>query len=300
VLKQAAEFLLARGGMATLAARRRRGSALILAYHNIVPDDAPPIGDRSLHLSMNRFRSQLDRLEETHDVVELTAVRAPSDSSNRPRAAITFDDAYRGALTLALPELARRGLPATVFVAPGLLGSSGCWWDLLAASDGSGLLPSVRSHVLEVLRGDGVAAVSWARSNALPLAALSADAGIATEEELRAAAAFPGVRLGSHTWSHRNLACLNDAELDSELVRPIEWLRQRFSGVVPWLAYPYGLFAPTTAHAAQRAGYDGALRIEGGWVAADAVPAFVLPRLNVPAGLSPNGFILRACGLMRS
>ena len=221
-----------------------------------------------------------------------------SAGSSRPRAAITFDDAYRGALTLALPELARRGLPATVFVAPGLLGSSGCWWDLLAATDGSGLLASVRNHVLMELGGDNATALAWARSNALPIAALPAHAGIATEEELRTAAALPGIRLGAHTWSHCNLARVGAAAHDAELVRPLGWLRQRFERVVPWLAYPYGLSAPSSAGQALRAGYDRALRIDGGWISSVTTSAFVLPRLNVPAGVSPDGFVLRASGLM--
>ncbi len=283
-----------------LAARRRRGSTLILAYHNIVPDDAPPAGDRSLHLPLARFRSQIDRLQETHDVVDLAEVRRAPAISKRPRVAITFDDAYRGALGLALPELARRGLPATVFVAPGILGSTGCWWDLLAAPDGSGLSPIVRNHVLQVLRGDGSAAVAWARSQGMPLAALPAHAAIATEDELHIAAALPGIKLGVHTWSHCNLATVSDAELDGELVGPLTWLRERFERVVPWLAYPYGLSAPQTPERAQRAAYDGALRIEGGWLAPGPAAAFVLPRLNVPAGLSPDGFILRASGLISS
>jgi peptidoglycan/xylan/chitin deacetylase (PgdA/CDA1 family) len=240
----------------------------------------------------------LDRLEETHEIVELTEVQAVPVGSNRPRAAITFDDAYRGALTLALPELARRGLPATVFVAPGLLGSSGCWWDLLAATDGSGLLPNVRSHVLEVLRGDGATALAWARSNALPIALLPAHAGIATEEELRTAAALPGISVGAHTWSHCNLASMDVAAYETELVKPLAWLRQRFERIVPWVAYPYGLSAPTSAQEARRAGYDRALRIEGGWISSAAISAFVLPRLNVPAAVSPDGFVLRASGLM--
>ena len=300
LVKPAAEFLLARAGPATFAARRRRGSTLILAYHNVIPDDAAPIGDCSLHLSLARFRSQLDRLEKTHDIVDLATARGASGGSNRPRAAITFDDAYRGALALALPELARRGLPATVFVAPGLLGSTGCWWDLLAAPDGSGLLPSVRDHVLDALRGDGAAAVAWARTIALPLVSLPVHAGIATEEELRTAAALPGIRLGVHTWSHCNLACGGDAELEAELVRPLVWLRERFERVVPWLAYPYGRYASTTARDARNAGYEGALRIDGGWVPSAGDPSFVLPRLNVPAGLSRAGFILRASGLVGS
>jgi peptidoglycan/xylan/chitin deacetylase (PgdA/CDA1 family) len=288
VLKRAAELLLAHGGAATLAARRRRGSTLILAYHNVVPDDAPPVGDRSLHLPLARFRSQLDRLQETHDVVALASVRNSPSESGKPRACITFDDAYRGAITLALPELARRGLPATVFVAPGLLGNSGCWWDLLADARGSGLRSSVRDHVLGSLRGDGATAIAWARSQGMPLSDLPVHAAIA------------GVTLGAHTWSHCNLANVDEATCDMELTKPLAWLRARFARVVPWIAYPYGLSAPATADAARRAGYHGALRIDGGWYGSTIADAYALPRLNVAAGLSRDGFILRTSGLLTS
>lgn len=298
MLKEAAEFLLARGGLAGLSTRRRRGSTIIFAYHNVVPDTAPPIGDRSLHLPFSRFTSQLDRLEQTHEFVDLTSAGAIPGEASRPRAAITFDDAYRGALTLALPELARRGIPATVFVAPGLLGSTGCWWDLLAASDGSGLAPTVRHHVLHELRGDGAAAVAWARANAMPLSSLPTHAGIASEDELGVASALPRIQFGAHTWSHCNLARVDERELDRELGMPLEWLHQRFEQVVPWLAYPYGLFAPSTAARARSAGYVGALRIDGGWLGSACRRTFDLPRLTVPAGVSLDGFTLRASGLV--
>lgn len=283
-----------------LAARQRRGSTLILAYHNVVPDDAPPLGDRSLHSRLASFRSQLDRLEETFDIVELGAVRGVTGSSSRPRAVITFDDAYRGALALALPELVRRKIPATVFVAPGLLARTGCWWDLLAAPDGSGLPPSVRNHVLDMLCGDSAEAIAWARSQGMAIAPVPAYAEIGTLEELRAAALLPGITLGAHTWSHCNLARVDRAALDTEFLQPLKWLRQQFECVVPWLAYPYGRSASDTAERARRAGYEGVLRIEGGWVPSAAAGDFVLPRLGVPAGLSVDGFILRTSGLMSS
>lgn len=298
MLKQAAEALLAHSGAAALAARRRRGSTLVLAYHNIVPDDAPPTGDRSLHLPLTQFRSQLDRLQETHEVVDLSSIRDGGAVSGKPRVCITFDDAYHGALALALPELARRQLPATVFVAPGLLGNQGCWWDLLAAADGTGLPQSVREHVLDALGGDGAAAVEWARSQGLAPARLPSYAVIATEGELRAAAALPGTTLGAHTWSHCNLAKVNDAAFETEFVKPLDWLRERFERVLPWLAYPYGRSTLGTADIAARAGYRSALRIEGGWVPAGSTKAFTLPRLNVPSGLSLEGFILRVSGLI--
>src|SRR2546423_5455975 len=107
----AERVLLASGGRA--ARWRMRDRTLILAYHNVVPDEQPIFGDRSLHLRRSDFAAQLDALRETHDVVPLPAVLLPSHGP-RPRAAITFDDAYAGAVTLGVAEVVARGLPATV------------------------------------------------------------------------------------------------------------------------------------------------------------------------------------------
>jgi peptidoglycan/xylan/chitin deacetylase (PgdA/CDA1 family) len=110
------------------------------------------------------------------------------------------------------------------------------------------------------------------------------------------AARYPGLNLGSHTWSHPNLTRLTDAELAEELTRPLGWLRERFPRVIPWLTYPYGLTDERVARATGRARYEAALRVDGGWFGPS--PArFSLPRFNVPAGLSSAGFRLRLAGL---
>jgi peptidoglycan/xylan/chitin deacetylase (PgdA/CDA1 family) len=119
----------------------------------------------------------------------------------------------------------------------------------------------------------------------------------ATEEELCSAAAVAGISLGSHTWSHPNLAALGAAELDDEMRRPLEWLRERFEGIVPYLTYPYGLFSSAVQEAARGAGYLAALRIDGGWVRRDALDMFAAPRLDVPSRVSLAGFRLRVAGL---
>ncbi len=73
--------------------------------------------------------SPLDDLAELADVVALEEMLNPPAvsgerpaPSRRPRVAVTFDDAYRGAVTIAQDELTRHGFPSTLFVAPGLLG----------------------------------------------------------------------------------------------------------------------------------------------------------------------------------
>ena len=160
-LKRAVESLLVRSGAVGVARHRRRRRPAILAYHNVVPDDTPLQGDRSLHVPLSRFRQQLDLLRETHDVVPLDSLReSDATAKERPVAAITFDDAYRGAVTTAVAELVKRGVPGTIFVAPGLLGDRSFWWDDLAHG-ANGLSDSLRRKALEELGGREAAIRDW-------------------------------------------------------------------------------------------------------------------------------------------
>jgi peptidoglycan/xylan/chitin deacetylase (PgdA/CDA1 family) len=249
-----------------------------------------------LHLPLARFRRQLDLLQDVVEVAPLPALMNGGDGSRpRPRVAITFDDAYQGAVTLGVSELSARGLPATVFVTPSFLGGRSFWWDALARP--GGLSPEVRAHAMEELRGQDDAIREWAKREGFPLNDPPSDCRAASMAELEAAAALPGISLGSHTWSHPNLARLAEAELDGELVRPLGWLRERFGTVLPWVAYPYGRWSAVVAGAAERAGYAGGLRVDGGWRRLGEGPPFAVPRLNVPAGISADGFRLRLAGL---
>lgn len=297
VLKGVVEAVLARGGPATLARVGRRGGTLVLAYHNIVPDGTGPLGDRSLHLPLSRFAAQLDLLQRWTEVVPLELVDLPSPDG-RPRAVITFDDAYRGAVTLAVDELAARQLPATIFVAPGLLGDQAFWWDRLAGD--AGLPADVREHALNELRGEGNLIVTWAAERGMPLADVAAAARSATETELeQALRRHPGISVAIHTWSHPNLARLPITRVESELTQSRQWLADRFGARArPWVSYPYGAFTDAVERAAANLGMTGAFRIDGGWTRPGADAPHRRARFNVPSGLSDNGFALRLAGLV--
>lgn len=295
-LKQLAELGLVWSGAPRIALAGHRSRTLILAYHAIVPHGETPTGDASLHLAQAQFAAQLDALAQSHDVVPLAqALASGPGPSGRPRVAITFDDAYQGALDAGVAELVRRGVPATIFVPPGLLGGQRFWWDVLAPADGGELDPALRGRALAEWRGEG----------AVILAALGADADArhvpayarsATEADLDRVAALPGITLGSHTWSHPNLAALDAASLDAELRRPLAWLRERYRGALPILTYPYGLQSHAVQRATAAAGYEAGLCIDGGWVVEPRMP-FALPRLDVPARVSRAGFRLRVSGV---
>jgi peptidoglycan/xylan/chitin deacetylase (PgdA/CDA1 family) len=296
-LKRLAEAALRYGGPARLARLRTRGRALILGYHNVVPDDAAIEGDRSLHLSQRRFAEQMDLLARLCRVVPLESVLEPDGRDPRPRVAVTFDDAYRGTMTLGVEELARRGFPATVFVAPGFVGGGAFWWDALTEPGRAGPAPDLRRRGLAEFRGEDAAIRHWAATAAIPSRSPATLATVASEEELHAATRYPRLTLASHSWSHPNLSSLRDDELQPELERPLAWLRERFPRVIPWLAYPYGLASPAVETAAA-ASYQAAVRIDGGWVPRRPTNRFALPRLNVPAGLSADGFVLRISALV--
>ena len=300
-LKHAVETASCASGLTILSRRLNRAHALVLAYHNIVPEGAAVRGDASLHLRQADFADQLDLLLCTHDVVPLDALSAPTQRG-RPRAAITFDDAYTGALTAGVAELVKRGLPATIFVAPAFIGGSSFWWDVVATDDAAGLQPTVRDKVLLDMAGSDAQARAWAAQNARVRSDLPAHQLAAAEVDLASAVASGLITLGSHTWSHPNLARLEAAQLDAELTRPLAWLRERFDAVLPVLTYPYGLHSPQVETAAARAGYESAFLIAGGWLrdAAARSQRFELPRLNVPAGLSLHGFEMRTSGLLLS
>jgi peptidoglycan/xylan/chitin deacetylase (PgdA/CDA1 family) len=285
-------------GFASLHRRRMRGRTLILAYHNIVADDQAPAGDLANHLPFSTFAAQMRALRATHDVVPLADVLSPRGPSRRPRAAITFDDAYRGAIVNAVPELVRQGIPASFFVAPKFVGGGSFWWDALAQPAGAGLDPNDRNHALSGLRGEDEAVRHWAREAGRPINEPPPDLRVATEEQLIAAASHPGITLGSHTWGHPNLTRLTPDELVRELSQPLVWLRERIANPLPWIAYPYGFFDSAAERAAAEAGYEAALAVSGGWMGRQAANRFALPRLNIPRGLSSRGFVLRGAGLL--
>lgn len=294
VLKHLAERALIGSGVELLSRRGKTEETIVLAYHNIVPTGKPVAGDSSLHLPQSEFCRQLDFLSRTHEVVPLQALCGDAPPAERPRVVITFDDAYAGALTVGVEELVRRGMPATIFVVPALLGAVS-WWDNLADPDNGALEETTRRHALASLGGRSDSILRWAGDRTPPTRVLPQ---IGSESQLDAIASAPGITLGSHTWSHTNLTALSWAELESELTLPLNWLKTRFRSFLPWLTYPYGLFNEQVEKATARAGYVGAFRIDGGWLPQRvSLPSFALPRFNVSSGLSLEGFRLRLAGI---
>ena len=296
-IKHAVEMVLVASRIPRLIRRGRR-AGVVLVYHNIIPDGTTPVGDSSLHLTESVFAQQVDILAETHDIVPLDGLlHSPNPGALRPRAALTFDDAYRGAVTLGVTALRQLGVPATVFVAPGMLGGKSFWWDALAHGGGGGIGDWARGEALQRLAGVDTRIRGWAPAVGLREVPVPSSALSAHEHDIRVAASEPGITLAPHSWSHPNLTRIPTADLRRELRGPLEWLRERFERVTPWLAYPYGQTSPRVEREVMAAGYVGALLSLGGGLPRVIRNPYRVPRVNVGSGLSLEGFALRLAGL---
>lgn len=291
--KGLAESALVHLGIARISRILRGGQTLILAYHNVVPDEDARAHPHTLHLPLSHFLGHLDFLQANTEVISLEKLGTSPAKGSRPRVALTFDDCYVGAMELAAGELNRRGLPGTFFVCPGLLSSDAFWWDLYdAAGDGTTVFQELggkQERILEWYASQPTAQLTpsnWRRP--APLSALQ-----------RAVEGNSHLRLASHSWTHPNLGLLTGYDLRFQLEEPRKWLLDHFDQSSDWFASPYGFSSPELRQMASQVGYSGVLEIAGDWVPPTGWDRWRTPRLSIPHGVSSLGFQLRISGIVR-
>jgi peptidoglycan/xylan/chitin deacetylase (PgdA/CDA1 family) len=101
-----------------------RKKILILAYHGITKRKFR-IQPWTL-LPQERFEQQIKFIKEKYNIITLKQAVAGITNGNRlPEnpAVVTFDDGYKNNFTLALPILQKFGVPATIFLTAGYIGS---------------------------------------------------------------------------------------------------------------------------------------------------------------------------------
>jgi peptidoglycan/xylan/chitin deacetylase (PgdA/CDA1 family) len=202
-----------------------------------------------LSLSPELFDEHLAWLQRHCRVVALDDLVGRTGQGGAPDVAITFDDGYADNRLHAARLLAARGMTATFFVTAGFL-----------ARD-----ERVMAHLARI----------WAT----PLQRLR-PLSWSDVAEMRAA----GMGIGSHTWSHRNLARLSPSDAETELRRSREVIEERVGEAVRAVAYPWGKLGryvdDATFAAAARAGYElGVISLPRAVRASDG--ALRIPRFGV-------------------
>lgn len=284
-----------RGLGITRLARHLSHGALVLCYHNVVSPASgePSFGDPGLHLAVDRFTRQMQWLKEHYTVVPLRELVARLEIGKPVRglAALTFDDGYAGALTIAWPILRKLGLPATTFiVAEAPDRSTPFWWDHRAVIEAD--TPATRAHRLLMQGGDYRLIMTNTEANTthLPETYLPSDWSVVKRE------ANAGLDVGAHTLTHRTMTCLSDHDLRREVEESGDVIEER-TGVRPdAFSYPYGIWDARVRDAVQHAGYRAAVTLEFGLNKRGTDP-LALRRVNVPASISFAAFASWAAGM---
>lgn len=221
--------LLSAAKLSLLAMSRRVSSPadspeprlVIVAYHRVGSGT-----DAFIDVPLPLFREQLSYLADHFDIVSIDeAATALKAGEPRNLAVLTFDDGYYDFYRNALPELAARGLPATVYM-PTFYTDSGSRfpWDARFAS-----FKSVRP-------------MRW--------------------EELETVARSERITIGSHTHTHRRLDCIGLNELEQELRTCATLLRAHTGSHPNHFACPFGT---VSKHLAAVAGVYFRTVVTGGW-----------------------------------
>ena len=107
--------LLRSGALRVHRSQFENGRAIVLLYHRVNDEGDPffPALPRSVFAAQLDYLASRYRVEPLDDVVAWLA----DGAEGPPRVAVTIDDGYPDTLEVVLPELERRGLPATLFLA---------------------------------------------------------------------------------------------------------------------------------------------------------------------------------------
>lgn len=236
----------------------------VLAYHRVAE---PSFFLPNISASPAGFRAQMELVKEVFNPVSLGDLarwlRGEGDLPHSPLL-VTFDDGYRDNLTRALPVLRDLGVPASVFLTSGHIGTgSPLPWDLMAYAFGrtereSADLPLLGPTALAMEARDGAAQRFVERAKelteaerkpvfkgALRALGVEVESGAfeglyLTWDDVREMAA-EGVEFASHTCTHPILTRVPEERARSEIRKSKERIEEETGRKVDAFAYPNGL-----------------------------------------------------------
>jgi peptidoglycan/xylan/chitin deacetylase (PgdA/CDA1 family) len=244
-----------------------RQRVTVLMYHAVVSSPLA-VPDWSF-LDERVFRSQLEYVASRFEVVPLSqATRSLRQRGvHRPTAVITFDDGFHSVHEVALPILKRMGLPATVFLVTGMVGTDDTPWfcrlnRALAATTRRAIEWREEAFPLhDALARARAGAVLQSRLKGLPhpllmheLAALVGALGddarrpvpptspyrVLGPREVETMAAGGIFEFGAHTQSHAILSLLPPGEQAAEVEGSVRDVARLTGGACRLFSYPDG------------------------------------------------------------
>jgi len=268
--------------------RKLGGKTLVLMYHELAEDS----NDVEAWTVVKRgdFVRQMDYLRSKFDIVSLSQAivqMAQPDSSDRPKAVVTFDDGNRGNRDVLLPVVEELDLPVTIFVATRQVQDQELYWfdRLLNALQIEAPVtvtlpaPSPVTYVINETRGER----NWARIQQL-LSSLKklepAERELVVDDivksmerytrrsrgvaplavrDIKELADCPRVTIGAHSHCHNILTQLDRRAVLESATHSKKLLESWTGRRVSYFAYPNGDFNDTVISAVAQAGFEAAV-----------------------------------------
>lgn len=105
-----------------------RHELTIVMYHGIIR--SPLVVTDWCFVDENSFRMQIEYLKSHFEIISLSEAvgRMRNGGIKRPTAVITFDDGYQNNFDVGFPILCKEKIPATIFLATGLIDTNDTVW----------------------------------------------------------------------------------------------------------------------------------------------------------------------------
>lgn len=281
--------------------------AIIIYYHRI-SNFYQPINRLSVNPS--NFAEHLDVLTRYFIPIKLSDLINHIHDGTLPRKAVvvTFDDGYADNFWNAYPLLKRFGVPATIFVTTGLIGTNQeAYWDELErlllqgevitevsitfdAYTGHWRLTTPKERIKAYLEIFNIITPMPQEKRETVLAQLRNT--LKTESDNRPEYRFMSVdelieisrdglvEIGAHTVNHADLPALPPELQRWEITMSKQHLEEWLGRVVDLFAYPYGHVNDVTRQIVIEAGFKAACSTKRGAVTYKSDP-FLLPRIRV-------------------
>ena len=288
------------GNLVSPAGRRAR--LAILTFHRVLPEPDPLVAE----VDAATFEQLMSLLKKEFTVLRLgeACARLAQRSLPARSVCITFDDGYADNEQVALPVLARLGLPATFFVATGFLGGSTMFnddvieivrtaadgvHDLSALGLGTYTLGDIASRraaidhlLMEVKYRPLSERTALVRRLGETMRGRPASKLMMLPSQVRRLH-DQGMEIGGHTVNHPILAGLDHDSARREIVDCKRQLEAITDAPVTLFAYPNGRpgrdYGPPHVQLVRESGYQAAVSTTRGvaWASSDA---FQLPRYS--------------------